>query len=210
MAVVSGYTEFPTWLAPKWISEINLRPIHVKSTFEPFGQNPVINEFNAGKSDRVDAVVTTFALEHYDIDRLIAWANKVGKMGKVALQDPLFLAPGSDGKRDAMSNGLVKGASQTGTSLTADGYPNSKLIVGDGQYFQLGVQLLQATADANSDGTGNVTLNFWPVIKTSPADNDVIDTNNPYLHCQLLTIPERDVSRARLARPVSLGFREVV
>ncbi len=74
---------------------------------------------------------------------------------------------------------LVAGASQTGSSLTIDGASNSITDwIKAGDYFSVDVngehELKMATADANSDGTGNVTLNFEPALRDSPLDNAAI------------------------------------
>lgn len=74
---------------------------------------------------------------------------------------------------------LVKGGSQTGNALDIDGAPNS--VTGwakAGDYIQIGAgadaHLHKVVDDADSDGSGNVTLSIWPNLRTSPADNDAV------------------------------------
>lgn len=74
---------------------------------------------------------------------------------------------------------LVNGASQTGSALIIDGAPISTtgwLKAGD--YFQLGTgvnsRLHKLISDANTNGTGQVTLDFVPDLRSSPADNAAI------------------------------------
>lgn len=75
---------------------------------------------------------------------------------------------------------LVAGASQTGNTLTIDG---CSLTVTDwmkeGDVFSFNGEMKIATADADSDGSGNATLTFWPRIRTSPPDNDPIEVTTP-------------------------------
>ncbi len=75
---------------------------------------------------------------------------------------------------------LVDGASQIGRSLAVDGASTGVTDwIKGGDYFQVGTELKRATADSNSDGSGDLTLNFLPRIRTSPADNAAITTTDP-------------------------------
>lgn len=72
---------------------------------------------------------------------------------------------------------LVEGASQTGTTLGIDGCSLSVTDwMREGDWFGVNDQLLLATADADSDGTGDATLTFIPRLRSAPADNDPITT----------------------------------
>ncbi len=211
MSVQSGFTQFPTTIAPKWIQRDNLRAIPVKSLFEPLGQSPKTNDFNLGKSDFWEMVITTIPLENRDAEKLQAFCTKVGLYGRVALQPALFLAPGSDGERPSQSNPLVFGGSQTGTDIIYDGASNNTLVLAEGQIFNMGKYLFRASEDETSDGSGTGTIaNFWPSMRVSPADNLVIDINTPFLHALLLTIPEVDIIKGTHTPPISLGFREEI
>jgi hypothetical protein len=75
---------------------------------------------------------------------------------------------------------LVKNGSQTGSSLTTDGWTASQTgIMKAGDYFSVNGELKMMTADANSDGSGNATLTFKPALRASPSDNAVITVSNP-------------------------------
>lgn len=78
---------------------------------------------------------------------------------------------------------LVNGASQTGTSLITDGWPNSTLVLkaGDLISYDNGTykELKMVTADGTSDGSGNLTLSIMPEIHTAPANNAAIETASP-------------------------------
>ena len=211
MSVQGGFTQFPTSIAPKWIQRDMLRPVPVKSLFEPLGQAPKTNDFNLGRSDFWEMVLTTIPLENRDAEKLSAFATKVGLYGLVAVQPSLFLAPGSDGERPAQANPLVNGASQTGTSIIYNGSPADTLILAEGQIFNIGKYLFRASEDETSDGTGAGTIaNFWPAIRISPANDAVIDINTPFLHALLLTIPEVDIVKGTRTPPISIGFREEI
>lgn len=78
----------------------------------------------------------------------------------------------------------VNGAGQTGTTLAIDGLPNSVVVfeIGDWISFPNSAsrpQLHQITAQATSNGSGQVTLSIAPPLRGSPADDAVITHNNP-------------------------------
>ena len=72
----------------------------------------------------------------------------------------------------------VAGAGQTGTTLNIDGATASVNGWGKaGDYFVAGSKLKRLTQDADSDGSGNVTLHFEPPFYTAPNDNSAITFN---------------------------------
>lgn len=75
---------------------------------------------------------------------------------------------------------LVKGGSQTGRSLNTDGWTVSQTgILKAGDYFSVNDELKMVTADCNSDGSGNSTVNFEPPLRASPSDNATITVTQP-------------------------------
>ena len=74
---------------------------------------------------------------------------------------------------------LVNGASQTGTSLVLDGGANSTLVLKAGDFFSVNNELKMVTANATTDGSGDVTVNFVPSLRSSPSENASITTTNP-------------------------------
>lgn len=71
---------------------------------------------------------------------------------------------------------VVQGASQTGLTLDIDGIPAGEsgyMLQGD--YFQLGSgassSLHKLTKDADTNSAGEVTLDFWPNLRTAPSNN---------------------------------------
>jgi len=95
-------------------------------------------------------------------------------MGDPDAKTPLGVATGTP---------LVNGGSQTGNSLITDGWTHGVTgILKTGDYFQLGsgstARMYKMIADANSDGSGNATLTFWPNLRSSPADNAALVVTN--------------------------------
>ena len=74
---------------------------------------------------------------------------------------------------------LVNGATQTGSTIVTDGWPNSTLVLkaGDLVTFATGPTLVyDVTADGTSDGSGDLTLSISPNIfsGSSPGNNNAI------------------------------------
>lgn len=79
---------------------------------------------------------------------------------------------------------VVDGASQTGYVLETTGWtPSQSGILLSGTYFQLGSgsssRLHRLTQNADSDGSGNATLDFWPALRSSPSDGAPLTLADP-------------------------------
>ena len=93
-----------------------------------------------------------------------------------------FLAGDSTGKSllgSGAGTPLVKGASQVGKVLLTDGWtPNQTGVFLAGDYFQLGSGVLtrfhKLLKDVDSDGAGDATLDFFPRLRESPADDEAL------------------------------------
>lgn len=73
---------------------------------------------------------------------------------------------------------LVKGASQTGTTLAIDACTvGATLLAGD--FFAVNGELKMVVADATADGAGEMSLTFEPPLRSSPADNDALTLSSP-------------------------------
>jgi hypothetical protein len=99
----------------------------------------------------------------------------MGQKGTFYLGDPLAEQP----RGVASGSPLVKGATQTGNELLTDGWDTSVtgiLLAGD--YIQIGQRLYKLLEDADSDGSGNATLQIFPRLAESPADNETIITDS--------------------------------
>lgn len=99
-----------------------------------------------------------------------------GEAGRFYAGDLFRTAPLGSAK-SAPGTPLVNGASQTGRVVTIDGAPASAtgyLLRGDYAAWDLpsgGRSMHKVTADANSNGSGEVSLSLFPPLRESPADN---------------------------------------
>jgi len=126
------------------------------------------------------ADVTLKPMKRADAEQWVAWLLSLrGQLGTFLLGDPM----GATARGVATGTPLVNGGSQTGGTLVIDGATNSTsgwLKAGD--YIQLGSngssRLHKVLADANSDGSGNVTLDIWPHIRVAPADNATVTVSD--------------------------------
>lgn len=105
-----------------------------------------------------------------------------GRFGTFLLGDPLGATPRGSAAT-APGTPLVNGADQTGDELVIDGIPTS----GDdylkaGDYIQLGsgatARLYKVLEDVAIDGSGGATLNIWPALRSSPADDATVTVSN--------------------------------
>jgi len=78
------------------------------------------------------------------------------------------------------SDPAVNGANQTGRTLVTDGWEASTTVLYAGQYITINNQLLQLTSNVTSNGSGQATITFAPALRSSPADNALIEYLNPY------------------------------
>ena len=96
-------------------------------------------------------------------------AAQDGEFESFTMVLPQFSTPQGD---ISGSTPLVNGASQTGGSLITDGWQASTLVLKAGDIFAVAgnTKVYMVTADATSDGSGNLTLTFHPDLVDSPAD----------------------------------------
>jgi len=105
---------------------------------------------------------------------------------------------------------VVDGANQEGTQLALRGGAVSKTIAKVGDRFQLGKRAHQLTADATTDGSGDVVVSFEPQLKVIPTDGQAIITDNPmtlYRWMNSDSRPQFDKYR-RVLRGIDLLFEE--
>jgi len=75
---------------------------------------------------------------------------------------------------------LIKGASQTGGTILIDGCGNGVVNwIRKDDWLQIGTGLHQSLVDADSNGSGEVTLELWPGPRTAPADNAAVTVASP-------------------------------
>jgi hypothetical protein len=119
-------------------------------------------------------------LNRAEAEPWIAWQFALnGREGTFLMGDPLGATP----RGIATGSPLVKGASQTGQSLITDGWTAGVTgILKAGDWIQLGsgssARLYKVLADANSNGSTEATLDLYPRLRASPADNAVITVTN--------------------------------
>ena len=105
-----------------------------------------------------------------------------GQFGTFLLGDPNAATPRGSAATVA-GTPVVNGASQTGNELAIDGLPTSTagyLLAGD--YIQLGsgstARLYKVLEDVNTNASGEATLNLWPDLRSSPADDAGVVVSN--------------------------------
>lgn len=129
-----------------------------------------------------------FSLNPQDGATARAWKSALTQLSR--LSNTFDYAPPEYSGNSAGYSGadpLVKGASQLGLSVDADGVTSSTAIAKEGDYIEVGGELKILTADADSDGTGNVTFTFFPPLRSSPSDNAVIEIDAPKATFRMIT-----------------------
>jgi hypothetical protein len=159
------------------IRSINLRAVQQTGmTMSPFTykQQVVVHP-----GQRWEAEITLPVMQRTNAEAWVGWLLSLrGRSGTFLLGDPLATSPIGNGG----GTPVVKGASQTGSTLLIDGCTASQSsYLAAGDYIQLGSaassQLYKVTQTAASDGSGNATLEIWPDLRSSPADNATITVN---------------------------------
>lgn len=105
-----------------------------------------------------------------------------GEAGRFYLSPPGYVRAGSGSGAP-----LIKGTAQTGLSVITDGWTASQtgiLLIGD--YVEIGGELKEITADANSNSSGESALYFTPPIRVSPGDNTAVVVTNPKCKMKLV------------------------
>lgn len=144
-----------------------------------------------------------------DAERWIAWMAALrGRYGTFLLGDPLGKTP----RGVATGTPLVNGAGQTGRSLVTDGWtPSITGILKAGDYIQLGTgtttRLYKVMQDVNSNGSGQATLDIFPILRESPADNAAV-TKSSCKGTFRLTVNRRNWT-VDVAQTYGLGFEAV-
>lgn len=106
------------------------------------------------------------------------WTSLNGPEGTFLLGDVTYPQPRGTAAGEP-GTPLVKGAGQTGATLAIDGLPATTAgYLRAGDFVQLGTgsssRLHQVLADASSNGSGEATLDIWPRLRSSPADNAAV------------------------------------
>lgn len=127
------------------------------------------------QGSRWEASVTLPPMKRASAEEWIAFLISLnGAYGTFLLGDPMG-ATARGSASTAAGTPLVNGGSQTGSTLNIDGAPNNATgYLKAGDYIQVGTNLYKILADANSNGSGQVSLDIWPRLRSSPADNAAV------------------------------------
>jgi len=136
----------------------------------------------------------TYGLPLMTYDTAAPWQafllELMGPSGKFFGFDPVRTVP-----RGIYSSGsdtpLVNAASQTGKTLTTDGWRNNGTgLLLPGDYFEVTAsaqkELHMITASVDSNGTGVATMSFVPPLRSSPLNNAVIVVTDPVVEMRLI------------------------
>lgn len=75
---------------------------------------------------------------------------------------------------------FINGAGQTGPTVVIDGAsPNETGYLLAGDYVQIGNGLHRVLTDVDTDESGNATLEIWPSLRSSPANDTQVVLENP-------------------------------
>lgn len=77
------------------------------------------------------------------------------------------------------SGAFVSGANQTGTTLTVTSFKSSQQVMTAGDFFTVNNELKMLTADAFTTVTGDVALQFVPMLRTSPPNGALLNITTP-------------------------------
>ena len=124
--------------------------------------------------------VYSFALPAMKIADGRIWSSRLTQLSNLSntfnATPPEYDGPGTG---YSGASPLVMGAGQLGRSLACDGVTASTAILLEGDYFSVNGELKKLTANATSDGSGNVTFAFEPALRKSPANNAAVNIATP-------------------------------
>lgn len=130
-------------------------------------------QYHKHSGKMLEVEITTMRLERADAEEIVAFGLSLGgKAGTFLFGD----LPNPNPRGSSGGTPLVNGAGQTGEELIIDGLPastNGVYLTGD--WFHVGTgttqRLHKALKDVNSDVGGNATLDIFPPLRESPAEN---------------------------------------
>jgi hypothetical protein len=97
-----------------------------------------------------------------------------GRRGTFYFGDTLMASPLGAAGGTPKVNGAGQGG---GFTLATDGWPNNTLVLKAGDFIQVDTSLYRVLADATSNGSGAVTLDVWPRVRTHADNADVVTSN---------------------------------
>src|SRR5712691_2135421 len=146
------------------------REVNVGSSESPFSFSPQIYVWPA---DRWLLSLSWGMMGRSDADDVEGFLLALnGREGSFLAGDPLRAAPLGTWLGQSP---LVNGAAQSGKTLAIDGL-SAGATGARGDWFQLGSglssRLYRLTQAFAANGSGQATLDFWPRLRSIPADND--------------------------------------
>ncbi len=158
------------------IAQIELRVTNaVAVSRSPFTFSTQVHAYS-GQSWQAD--VTLPSIRRDLAEEWVAWLISLkGQLGTFYLGDPNAVTPrGSARDTDTI---LVNGATSSGNTLAIDSAPASRTgYLKAGDYMQVGTgtsrQLFKVLADVNTNGSGQATVDIWPDVRTTIANNAAV------------------------------------
>lgn len=159
-------------------SSLTLRAVNQTAmTMSPFTYKQQVHNHSG---QRWEAELQLPPMKYEDAEVWLAWLLSLnGRAGTFLMGDPNR----ATARGTPTGTPLVKGAGQTGSSLTIDGCTASTsgwLKAGD--YIQLGTgasaTLHKVLQDVDVGTNGEGELDLWPSIRTAPADNSTVIVSN--------------------------------
>jgi len=162
------------------IAQIELRATNaVAVSRSPFTFSTQVHAYS-GQSWQAD--VTLPSIRRDLAEEWVAWLISLkGQLGTFYLGDPNAVTPrGSARNTDTI---LVNGATSSGNTLAIDSAPASQTgYLKAGDYMQVGTgtsrQLFKVLADVNTNGSGQATVDIWPDVRTTIANNSAVTVEN--------------------------------
>ncbi len=159
--------------ATNTIRSIELRTINaVAYSRSPFTFAGQAHEY-AGKMWQAD--ITLKPMRRSDAEKWITWLMSLkGQLGTFYLNDPLGCTPlGSARNSDTVT---INGVTTSGNTLDIQSAPLSTTdFLKAGDYMQIGSgtsrQLFKVLQDVDTDASGTATVDVWPNVRTTIADN---------------------------------------
>ena len=133
---------------------------------------------------RWEATINLPPLSRDEAEEWIAFLMKLnGVFGTFTMGDPNGATPRGAIKDYSSDTMQVNGASQSGNSLDIDQATASVTgYLKAGDYIQIGTaagaELYKVLNDADSNASGEVTVDIWPNLRTTPTDNERVYAAN--------------------------------
>lgn len=195
---------YPLSIPATGIRSISIRARNVvAATASPFtGQQNLVRH----QGSWWEAEVSLPPMDRPDAEEWIGFLMSLkGRYGTFLLGDPAATSP----RGTWAGTPLVQGAGQTGETLVVDGF-SAGATAKRGDYFGLGsgstARIYKVLTDATA-AAGAMTLDIWPRLRESPADNAVVTTSSA---AGLFRLASNDTEwSVDLARIYGLSFAAV-